>query len=174
MGKHEEDDTKRQHWRDERDDELVDGQQQNAEPAEDAAHRLLLGAKRQREEKAAQAAHELLLAQVFCHGQRDEQADDTQYDLVEVRRFSERLLNVEAPGEGSAGSAILQCRREFDSTAVLVECFQTELGGGRVVRVEEQADRGSVFSPVDIVGTSHVVWRREGAVGIWLGLGSVG
>jgi hypothetical protein len=166
LGEHEEDDTKRQHWRDERDDELVDGQQQNAEPAEDAARRLLLGAKWQREENAAQAAHELLLALVFGHGQRDEHEDDQQYDRVEVRRFSERLLDVEAPGEGSA---ILRCRK-FDSTAVLVEYFQTELGGGRVVRAEEQADRGGV----DRVGTSHVVWRREGAVGLWLGLGSVG
>jgi len=99
LGKHEEDDTKRQHWRDERDDELVDGQQQNAEPAEDAARRLLLGAELQREENAAQAAHELLLALVFGHGQRDQHEDDQQYERVEVRLFSERLLDVEAPGE---------------------------------------------------------------------------
>ena len=79
--------------------------------------------------------------------------------------MSKHLLDVEAPGEGSGGRfwrrkqlSILTRHREFDSTAVRVECVQTELGGGRVVRAEAQADRGD--------GAQHVVWRREGAIGL--------
>ena len=101
LGKHEKDNTERQQWRGERDDELVDGQQQSAEPAEDAGRRLLRGAEGQREENAAQAAHELLLTLVFGHRHRDEQEDNKQYDPVEDKHFPERLLDVEAPVEGS-------------------------------------------------------------------------